>query len=176
MGAQEPAEDGISRRFPVAGRHVCVSSGAQASRMKPPSARNRPRRPFASLACGEASARCLTVEASDHLFCAGTASWCARHPDDDHGIAWKLVRQPRKRIIGFCADHDRAYELGMMTRRICPCAASVRCAASPGRSTRRTRTAAARVDGREGVPLARTGRSDHRRSGPRERLGRSSRA
>ena len=36
-----------------------------------------------------------------------------------HGIAWKLVRQPSRRIIGFCADHDRAYELGMMTRRIC---------------------------------------------------------
>lgn len=36
-----------------------------------------------------------------------------------HGIAWKLVRQPTRRIIGFCADHDRAYELGMMTRRIC---------------------------------------------------------
>ena len=35
-----------------------------------------------------------------------------------HGIVWKLVRQPSRRIIGFCADHDRAYELGMMTRRI----------------------------------------------------------
>ena len=36
-----------------------------------------------------------------------------------HGIAWLLVRNPALRIIGMCADHDRAQELGNMTRRLC---------------------------------------------------------
>lgn len=36
-----------------------------------------------------------------------------------HGIAWLLVRNPKLRIIGMCADHDRAQELGKMCRRLC---------------------------------------------------------
>ena len=36
-----------------------------------------------------------------------------------HGIAWLLVRNPKLRIIGMCADHERANELGKMCRRLC---------------------------------------------------------
>jgi hypothetical protein len=39
-----------------------------------------------------------------------------------HGIAWHLVRRPGLRIIGMCADHERAQELGNMTRRTCEAA------------------------------------------------------
>ena len=36
-----------------------------------------------------------------------------------HGIAWRLMLDPKLRIIGMCAEHARAEELGNMTRRLC---------------------------------------------------------
>ena len=39
-----------------------------------------------------------------------------------HGVAWLLVKRPILRIILMCADHERATELGKMTRRLCEAA------------------------------------------------------
>src|ERR1700676_2088024 len=36
-----------------------------------------------------------------------------------YGIAWLLLHDPTIRIIGMCADHERATELAKMGRRIC---------------------------------------------------------
>ena len=36
-----------------------------------------------------------------------------------HGMAWVLERDPTYRWIGMCADHERATELGKITRRLC---------------------------------------------------------
>ena len=36
-----------------------------------------------------------------------------------HGIAWVLMHDPTYRWILMCADHERATELGKMTRRLC---------------------------------------------------------
>ena len=42
-----------------------------------------------------------------------------------HGVAWLMMHRPAIRIIGMCADHDRAQELGNMTRRICEAVAEL---------------------------------------------------